>query len=487
MPEIAPKRVLLFFAILVVVQIIFHFSIFSRDLVGFHVWRQTQTQNTTLSFAQEDFNILNPRKNERGNGDGIFRMEFPLAQWITSIPIRFFGHPVIISRGMNFLFTLLSTLGIFRLILVFAPRKWLAVVGAFLFSFSPIVYYYQINPIPDNLALCFAIWGMYHFARFWKHSGNSAPVYFSLICFGFAALVKLPFVLYYSLWAAVLLFSRSVKNYRFHIVGGTFLSLVPIVAWYWWVIPHWTGNGIVQGIFKMTASQKSEYWNYVWFHLRSTLPELLIGWPLVPFFVFGLVGGVKSIRRRLRGGFPYLVLAILLAGYLLFEMNMIERVHDYYFFPLLPLLILVIVQGISWLIGLRLQKVFVALSVFLLIAVPPVNAYLRIQSRWDRVGFNEDLLTFRDELRDAVPEQSLVCVGNDPSHHIFLYYVQKMGWVFENNWINEYQLQEMIQKGCRYLYSDSRAIDQNPKIRELIGTKVAEYGSVKVFELKCQD
>ena len=63
------------------ISLIMHFNHFTKDLIGVHVWRQTQTQSTINNFYQEDFNILNPKRNDRGDGEGIFRMEFPLMQW----------------------------------------------------------------------------------------------------------------------------------------------------------------------------------------------------------------------------------------------------------------------------------------------------------------------------------------------------------------------------------------------------------------------
>jgi len=65
----------------ILIQLVMHFNHFTADLVGVHVWRQTQTQATIDSFYTEDFNILNPRKLCRGEGDGIHRREFPLLQW----------------------------------------------------------------------------------------------------------------------------------------------------------------------------------------------------------------------------------------------------------------------------------------------------------------------------------------------------------------------------------------------------------------------
>lgn len=474
-----------YFGLLLVVQLILHSSVFQKDLLGFHVWRQTQTQNTILSFVEEDFNILNPRKNDRGAGDGIFRMEFPLSQWLIAIPVKFIGHPVFVSRLMNFLFAFLSIIGLYKWTKLYFTSKWILVAGIMLLSFSPVFYYYMVNPMPDNLALCFGIWGLFGFAK-WQRTADYRYMIYGMLLFALASLVKLPFILYYSLFGWAIIFPSKSSGFKEKIKTLFYgvLCASPVLAWYIWVIPGWEGNGIVQGIFQMDPEQKSLYWHYVWFHIRTTLPELLLGWPAVPFFALGIYQLAKKKHSYFRTYGYYVVLGVLLIAYLMFEMNMIEKVHDYYFLPLLPLLVIVALLGIRQIQSCKFNDHLKKSILVLLIISLSVFSYFRIQSRWDRLGFNPDLLTFKNELRMAVPENALVCVGNDTSHHIFLYYVQKMGWAFENNWINAQIIREMIEKGCRYLYCDSRAIDQKPDIQALFGTKVAEYGSIKVFELK---
>jgi len=217
--------------------------------------------------------------------------------------------------------------------------------------------------------------------------------------------------------------------------------------------------------------------------LKSTLPELILGWPLVLLFIVGLYRAGSKFKQGLRKYGHLFFLMLMLGLFILFEMNMIETVHDYYFMPFIPIIFLLVGLGINRLLLKSEKRKWVFGLVLALILVIPIYSYLRVEGRWDRIGFNEDLLTYQTELRGAVPADALVCVGNDVSHHIYLYYVDKNGWGFEKDWITATELAEMIQKGCRYLYCDSRVIDQNPKIQRLFGTKVAVFGSVKVFEL----
>ena len=158
-------RINKFLLILIIasLSLIMHLGHFSKELMSIHVWRQAETQTTILNFYDEDFNILNPRQNNRGDGDGIFRMEFPIMQWLIAGTYKIFGNYLIITRIFMFIIGLLSVLGMYELVLLVLDKKIAAVIAAWAFGFSPGFFYYSINPLPDSFALCFSIWGMAFF------------------------------------------------------------------------------------------------------------------------------------------------------------------------------------------------------------------------------------------------------------------------------------------------------------------------------------
>src|SRR5690606_18087481 len=87
--------ILLFF--LPPLSAVMHWRAFHADLIGAHVWRQAQMQAVILNFYEEDANILHPRLDVRGSGDGIERKEFPLMQWLFAGFYELFGNHLIIS------------------------------------------------------------------------------------------------------------------------------------------------------------------------------------------------------------------------------------------------------------------------------------------------------------------------------------------------------------------------------------------------------
>ena len=179
-----------------VLGFIMHYEHFNKDIVSAHYWRQAQTQSTIINFYEEDMNILNPRRNDRGNSDGIFRMEFPLMQWLVACTYKIFGNHFWICRIFMFFIGLLSVAGIHKFLAAVFNNDILALIGAWAFNFSPCFYFYTINPMPDNLALCCSIWGIAFFFA-WYRKNHPVLLLLSGLLLSVGTLCKLPFIIYY--------------------------------------------------------------------------------------------------------------------------------------------------------------------------------------------------------------------------------------------------------------------------------------------------
>jgi len=466
------------------VSILLHWKVFQMDLVSIHVWRQSQTQSTIVNFYEEDFNLFNPRQNNRGAEDGILRMEFPIMQWTFASFYKIFGNHLIISRLLSFLIGLCAVLGMFFLTKNIFQNEGMALISAWCFNFSPSFFYHTVNPMPDNFALCCGIWGLSFFFLFIKKQ-KKASLFLSGLFLSLASLAKLPFILFASIPFAYQFIFRKKINYiknhfNFLLIYG--LQIFPLL-WYAWVIPTWAGNDVAKGMFVNEQSFADLFW-IIWGNVTSTLPELLLNYAAVPFFVFGIYMFFKNkiYKKKIFPVFAFLLL--LLSAYFLFEMNLIGLIHDYYLFPFLPLLFLMVGYGgfQIWKTNSKMAKYFVLIA--LLIA--PITAHLRIANRWNSedVGFNKDFLIHKENLQSAVPDDALCIIGNDISGHILFYYTNKKGWRFQKDKLNEGMIQYFIKEGAEYLYSDSRNVDENLKIQPFLETKIMEQGSVSIFKLQ---
>lgn len=469
-------------------SLVMHWRVFDLELMSQHVWRQTQTQSNVLNFAEGDMNILNPKRNRHEGGNGIYRREFPLMQWVFAWFYRALGDHIFISRFLSWLIGL-SAVGGMYFLGKWAFRNELAgLIAAWTFNFSPEFFYYTVNPLADNLALAAAIWGMAFFFRAREQETLRAWLV-SGIFLSLATLVKLPFVMFFGLPGVKLLLNLWRKNKPiFQLKSGAVMALmlVPPLAWYAWVIPQWPKEGLVEGVF----SEKSGLGNIlgiVFSHFSSTLPELLLNYATVPLFLGGWVLFFREKKWNSAKFLPVAAAGLGIIAYFLYEIEMISTVHDYYLFPFMPLLFLLVAFG-----GMKMltsdRKLWKYLAITALV-VAPLTCGLRMAARWnpENPGYNADLLRYEKELRAAVPDDALVIAGNDKSQFIVLYMIHKKGWNFDLEYLSEGKLKRAIAGGAEYMYSDSRKIESDERINRHFEKMVFEGGSVRVFKLKKGD
>lgn len=464
----------------ILLSLLMHLPHFHKDLISVHAWRQTQTQTTIQAFYEEDGNILNPRRYNRGSEDGIFRMEFPLMQWLISRVYFITGSSVLVTRIFLFLTGIGCVIALYFWLQSLLLHKMAAAWGSWAFCFSPAFYYYTLNPIPDVFALFLGLSGLALIRQTSSLYRNAG-----LLLLSFSALCKLPFILFMiaPAWPMVIRLYRrqagDTTSWLFMMVA----LLFPL-SWYLYVIPGWKGNGIVQGMLENQATL-SDLSAYFFHNLISTLPELLVNYAALPFFLYGIF---QIIRNRKWKAHPELMLlGFALVAFFLFELNMIARVHDYYLFPFYALIPLAITLGIR--AGFQAVDKKVYYITFLLLLVLPLTAWLRMQHRWDerQPGFNADLYQYRDALRKAVPDDALCIAGNDESGYIFFYYIHKKGWSFQKDEPTADQLRAWRNMGAAYLYSDSQEIEARAREINLLDTLVGQYGSIRVFKLNKMD
>lgn len=468
---------------MMLLSLVLHARMLNSDLVGVHVWRQAQTQTVINNFATESMNILEPRINNHAHTDRIYRMEFPIMQWLFALFFEVFGQHIMISRLLTLLIGFATVWGMYRLGSIIFNHKAAGVIAAWTFSFSPVFYYYTINPLPDNFALCCGVWALVFFFRYIQ-TQQLRHILLSAAFLCLATLAKLPFVVYGSVAAAYWLMYRAepVRNRWVPILLYS-LMLLPAIAWYVSVIPEWKGNGVVAGVLDTSTYTLAGVLHILTGTLVSMLPEMLLNYAATPLFIAGLYFFTKGKLWRHRYFMLLLFLLLAVAAYYFFEINMIGLVHDYYLFPFLPLLFIAVAYGAYRL--LATEKKWQRVVVPILLAAMPLLAMARIDGRWgtENPGFNKVYYHHKEELRKLVPEGEYCVVGNDESGFILLYYLDRKGWTYKSDMLNEHDLRYFITCGAGYLFVDGMA-DENPGIMQLTDGIVYQNEELKVYKLK---
>lgn len=473
--------------ITVIASILMHWNIFNKDITGVHTWRQSQTQLNIQNFYRHDFNILNPRvAHFNGDNDNIHRYEFPIMQWSIALMHKAFGESIMITRICIFIIGISTLIGFYSLLMSLGFSKIISSLGAFTLCFSPLFYYYTLNPIPDNFALMSIIWFLYFFMVSNKHFNSLKYISLAAIFFSLAVLAKLPYIIFGSVVALryiILVFRRKekFKNYIKGIITYS-LALLPPLLWYAWVIPGWTGNPVLTGIFGGGLEGKSAAFIFE-HHATTMFPRILLNPGVWMFFLLGLIQMIvaKPLGQKNAKYFLSLVIAILL--YYAFEFYAINDVHDYYMMPFLPVMYIMITVGIEALFKYSIVTRY--LSIVLLISAP-LFCFYQTKDYWSpvRSGFNSDLYEYKDAFRAVVPNNEKVIILNDRSLFAYAYAFDKQGYVFDNNYLPIPWVCDLIKnRNVNYMYSDSRAIEDSLYKHELVDTLLLQGGSINVFKL----
>lgn len=449
--------------------------------MGIHAWRQIQTMTVVENFAAEDMNILNPRINARGDGNGIFRMEFPLMQWVFAWFYKWFGSELIIARILTFIISSFSILGFYRLLREYRQSQVVSAIGAWCLAWSPALFYYAVNPLPDNLALCLAIWSFIFLKRYQTDSSYRSLILFAVFL-SLATAVKLPYILFGAGYIPIFITRLKSGNGKEAIIKSLILGfiLLPAAAWYVWVIPQWTNMALLGGVSAEEAFDYQSALNTIWGTFHSLLPELFINYGAVLFFLLGIGAFIRAEQKLARFKIE-LSMLFFISLYYLYEVNMIGLAHDYYLFPFLPLLFLVVASGVKRM--LNHSTIWVKYVGLVALIVLPATAYFRTKSRWIPEGSASLLVKHKEELRNLIADDVLVVAGNDPSTFIFLYHIGKKGWVFEQNWLVSGNLQDHMAKGAKFLYSNTDFVENEPSIRSLLGEPIFDKDGIKVYPL----
>ncbi len=472
------KRTILlpFFAWLFLYTLL-HAPAFRVDIQSMHAYRQAMTQNNILNFAHEDFNIFNPRRDNRGATDGIFRMEFPVMQWLFGAVYRAAGSDrIIITRLLSLLTGVASVVGFFWLVYLLTKKKIIALAAAWFFSFSPTFYYFTVAPMPDNFALCCGIWATTVFLLS-RQRKSTLLLFCAGLLYMLATAAKLPFVLYCALPGVYLLLTvrQNISGFVRDVALVFAPQILPLL-WYAWVIPTWEGNPVVKGIFASESSLRvaADYFQH---HLISTLPENLLNFgALLPFLV-GIFIFFRQKYYRKRAVIPFLAWFAVLALYFLYELNVVGKSHDYYFLPFLPLIFLLVALGAKTLLnGNKTAKILL----YICIAVVPLTAYLRMNSRWD-MSQRSTLQIYKKEIQAVLPPDAPVVVGNDISAAIMHYYTGRKGWSFWEDKLTSEALEVYKNEGAEYLISTSRAAEN--KVKNQLGKEIFAKEEVRIFAL----
>lgn len=387
-------------------------------------------------------------------------------------------------------FAIAGFIGIYKLFQLLTMNNVVALMGSTLFLFSPLYYFYAVNPMPDVFSLVNAIWFLYCFLLYVKTKTNYT-LYLSGCFLCLSILSKLPFVLYF---VVVIIYSSSLiinayRNKQSHLQELKKLLLVFVIAfippilWYSWVMPTWGTDTVIGGIFNghFNADKSLEILKY---HGEIILPQYLFN--KVSFKIFCLSVLCILLGKGYKSNYflAASALGIVCLIYFLYELNIINTIHDYYMMPFLVPLYTVTLYAINFLY--KWHK-YAGYFMIFTISLVPKETLESTKSWWtlEKIGIPADWLRYETELRSAAPDDKKCAMLNDDTGYILPYLLNKQGYCFQGDNLPMLWVDDMVRNwNVEYLYSNSRKVDSDTAFTKFIDHMVMEKGTMRVYKLK---
>lgn len=457
---------------------------------GFHKWRETDTASISRNFFTETTNILSPRMDVRGAGDGRIGMEFPLYSYVNGFLFQHISFNHLWSRLITLLCGCVALYAFFSwlsLLLTTQQAFWSAVALAC----SPLFFFYSRKIQPDVMALMFSLLALWQWQRYLGVSrqssaqnhphadrgaaGSLQAASLTALSLALALLIKPTYFVVGAPMLAMLVLRKGMRSIvapRYLLVAIT--TIAPAAVWfkqardlnaslnsrYFFLGNQW--DGWLDALFSRAFFQNL-FLTWFW--------ELGIGIVLVPFFIYGW-----KERRRYQE-LKVLLWAWFAAAAVSFVLTAhhIASPHDYYVLPLVPALALITGLGIHAMrqsSSRNVQRVALAL-----LMLAPIGTLLRLK---DRYGEAYDFAEGRAWAAEHLASQAgVIAVDKIPAY--LLYRLGHKGWNIQPHEVPEFR--EAIQQGARYLAVSPESEGVVEPLRSFIKTEVAHARWVVVYEV----
>jgi hypothetical protein len=490
-----------FLIIGMVLNILVHISFLNQPPGSQHVWRQSNTLAVARNFYEEKMNIFETRVDHRKNTNGVTGSHFPSYEFILAGFYKIFGEQFWVHRVLSMVMYFWGAFGLLFLFRLLFKNEFIARMGFWGYIFSPELFYYEINALPDILSLSSSIWGFYYFVKWFD--GRIIPEnqiksshftwLLSLLFLTLAGLTKLQYLAVgFPIAIYVLLHFKSIKGVStisLLLLLGAAAAIIPLM-WYAYAIKLIETSGLAD--FGLEIRSELNFYKAISIlkrNILSDLPELILNYAAFILLLTGVFYILKEKRFQSPWFYPFLVYALGLIAYHMLELRQME-VHGYYMMPYYPVLLLLVSFG-AWQFLQKKQMILL----YLLIFAQPVLAAIRIvPARWltKNKHVPQELYqeTSRERLINAAPNNARTIVGPDVSNCIYFYFLHKKGYCFptpealfmqaENGKTN---LENYITGGAEYLYIylDDRS-DIDAKMQPY-SSRIFTEGKFRVYKL----
>lgn len=414
--------------------------------LGVHNWAQADRYSVAVRYL-DHYNFLEARTHNLSTIDARVGVEFPIVQYISA---RISG-----IVGPTFLPVIYRSINLFLLIIGFTRfvRSWnipsvqKVIIGATLF-FSPLLYFYAFNFLPDTSGLAFLLIAFGYFIDF-SHTKQLKFGLRSLVFAGIATLIKTTCGIYF-LAISGTVFLQYIKPFAISQLlklAGTVLLIIGIIWSYDYYFFHKVNEDFYSRIFMSKQQPLNSFQDFQGFIKGLTYWHgQYLTWPQTVLILICVLLTIVYRRKTKQNSIGWRLVIIASLGLLLFFKLMGAQFinHDYYFIAaVLPLLFLILWLSYTALQNTELAQhkwVSIALALFMLSTgyLSVTDYHKRMNSHF--VWKHRDIITDIEWMQNGneiltdigIPSTDIIFVGYDAAPNTSLVYFNRLGKAFNH-------------------------------------------------------
>lgn len=431
-------------------------------VAGWHSWRQSDTAAITRNFVIEDYNILYPRIDWRGNTEGFVESEFQLYSFTIASLYKLFGVNEIFGRLLSVLCSLGTVIGIFLLVRKFINERT-ALWSSFFYAILPLSIFYGRAFMPEQMMLMFSVFGIYWFSEWLDHQ---KIVFFlgSVICISLAALLKIP-TLYLGLPLLFLCWNKYQKVLFAQPLIWVYAIIVFVSVALWYYHSHqlkaitglsfgiWDAGVDKWGNIELLTSIK--FYNDVFF--KSVAERHFTYAAFIPF-IAGLFMKRNSKQEYL---FDFWFIAVVIYILIVARGN---QVHEYYQLPLMiPGVVYlgkIFTKYFQPLIELTKKQKRIKYFYGLCLVLTLILSVLRLQNFYKGERTDVPLFQLAQVVKETTNPNDLIITVSE-GNPVVLYNCERKGWICSPERIDSLYLIQRKNEGARYLVAEKEVFARN--------------------------
>lgn len=406
-----------------------------------HNWRQVTGDMVARNFYEIDNNILYPRLDIGGEKTGITGTEFPVLNYLMYLLSLIFGYNDWFGRLINLIVSSYGILYFYKLMKIKFDEKF-SFYAAFVLLIS-LWLMFSRKTMPDTFSTSLVIISLYHAFYYFQYSKFSNFIYYFL--FGtVAVLSKIP-VIYLLIMLSVPLLDKNIllKN-KLWILFASVLMLFPVCLWYFYWVPYITNYFGFSHYFMGTSFANG--FDEIKNNLFSTFERFYFdAFKFIGFAVF-VIGFILSIIKKEKTLLWILVLCSFTFGVFMIKAGRNFYHHSYYIIPFVPVMSLFVAYAI-----MQVKNKSIQIVILLAISVESIGNQVH-----DFRNKKSELYKLSlEKISDKISKKTDLIAINGGKNPQLMFFTHRKGWTINyDNLKDELFMNDIISKGCEYLFLD---------------------------------